>query len=449
MQETTSVIESQGGPRQLHLHRICLDVLDGPDAGVRLRSDRDVVRIGAHADMELQLTDPTVSRRHAEIVRTPDGVLLRDLNSTNGTWVGPVSVKEVYLGPSQRLRVGKTHVQFTAEDEVLDIVPSDASEFHGMVGHSVAIREVFTVLDRAAPTTLSVLVTGETGTGKELVSQAVHQHSQRASGPMVVFDCGAVPANLVEAELFGHERGAFTGAVAPRPGVFEQAHGGTLFIDELGELPLELQPKLLRALESREVRRVGSNRVRKVDVRVVAATNRDLLQEVKEGRFRQDLYYRLAVVHVELPPLRERKEDLPLLVEHLLASAPFTHSVRGASPEVLQVLQEYHWPGNVRELRNVLLRAIPFSDGDVIALDALPDSLSGEPAPTPGAPAPQRAVRGDMPFREAKDQLIEAFEREYLEDLLLRCENNISKAARSAGMDRKTLTRMLKRHDIK
>jgi transcriptional regulator with PAS, ATPase and Fis domain len=322
-----------------------------------------------------------------------------------------------------------------------------------MVGLSVAMRETFAVLERVARTELTVLVTGETGTGKELVSRAIHQRSPRHGGPFVVFDCGAVARNLIESELFGHERGAFTGAVASRAGVFEQAHGGTIFLDELGELPLELQPALLRVLEQREVRRVGDRRVRSVDVRVVAATNRDLQQLVKEGRFREDLYYRLAVVEVHLPPLRDRPEDFALLVEHLLRSAGFEHSVRGIAPDVAQIFQAYHWPGNVRELRNTLLRAIPFCAGDLIDMQALPEamlrgSLDAQSEPEAAAEALPLPA-SDMSLKEAKDQLIEAFEKRYLEDLLERCDGNLSKAARDAGVDRKTIARMLKRHGIR
>ena len=268
----------------------------------------------------------------------------------------------------------------------------------------------------------------------------------------MVFDCGAVAKNLIESELFGHERGAFTGAVAPRPGVFEQANGGTIFIDELGELPVELQPALLRVLEQREVRRVGDRKVRPVDVRVVAATNQDVRDLVDSGRFRSDLYYRLAVVEIELPPLRDRLEDLPLLIEHLLEHAPFDHEVERVSPEVQRVFEAWRWPGNVRELRNVLLRAIPFCEGRTIELHHLPEALqhpdqaSDDDDPTQA----NVALPGtDMSLKEARDQLIEAFERRYLEDLLDQCDGNVSKAARIAGVDRKTISRMLKRHGIR
>jgi DNA-binding NtrC family response regulator len=462
MPEITSVIpDADPNRKQLHLRRIGLKVVDGPDQGKSAEFDHDVIRIGASEGNHFELTDATVSRRHAEITRTPDGLVLRDLGSTNGTYLGQVRIKEVYLGENRSFRVGKTELEFALLDEIVDIVPARETRFENIVGQSVAMRETFAVLDRVARTELTVMVTGETGSGKELVSRAIHQRSRRRNGPFVVFDCGAVARNLIESELFGHERGAFTGAVQARAGVFEQADGGTIFLDELGELPLELQPALLRVLEQREVRRVGDRRVRNVDVRVVAATNRDLQDMVKEGKFREDLYYRLAVVEVELPPLRDRIEDLPMLVEHLLRTANFDHQVRGVTPDVLQLFRSYHWPGNVRELRNTLLRAIPFCEGDLVDLQALPEALQAEhearsdhsgsvPLSSPVTGGDGLALpHGDLSLKEAKDQLIDAFERKYLEDLLERCEGNLSKAARVAGVDRKTIARMLKRHGLK
>ncbi len=423
-----------------------MSVVRGPDVGMSVEVDRDVLRLGSLEGNDLRLTDDTVSRNHAEVVRTAEGLVLRDLGSTNGTYVGPVRIKEVYLGDQRTFRVGRTDVEFTPIDEVFDIVPAAETQFEGLVGQSVVMRELFSVLERVAPTELTVLVTGETGTGKELVSRAIHERSRRRSGPFVVFDCGAVPGTLIESELFGHERGAFTGAVAPRAGMFEQADGGTIFIDELGELPLELQPALLRVLEQREVRRVGDRRVRPVNVRVVAATNRDLQALVAEGRFRQDLYYRLAVVEIAVPPLRDRKEDLDLLVRHALGTAGFPHAVRGLSEGVRPIFEAWDWPGNVRELRNVVLRALPFCDGTEIGLDALPDALRSATSARDDVAAGRGA---EVSFREAKDRMLEDFERSYLEDLVERAGKSLSRASRIAGVDRKTIARMLKRHGIR
>ena len=432
--------------------------MSGPEAGESWLMERDVIRIGSAKTGDIVITDPTVSRRHAEIRRGRDGVVLRDLGSTNGTFVGQVRAKEVYLGPDTRFRVGRTELNFTPADEVIDVEPSNDDHFENLVGKSVAMREVFGILERVAPTDLTVLITGETGTGKELASRAVHSRSKRSKGPFVVFDCGAAPDNLIESELFGHQRGAFTGAVEARPGVFEMAHGGTIFLDEIGELPLELQPKLLRVLEQREVRRVGASKTKAIDVRIVAATNRNLREEVDNGRFREDLYYRLAVVEMAMPPLRDRLEDLDRLSHHLLERSPHNTAIQSISPDVIQMFSSYRWPGNVRELNNVIERAMPFTDGTTITIATLPEALRSGGADVPEAvppPPPALTASGSaplpgasMPFKDAKDQLIEAFERQYLVDLLDRHGGNVSKAARTADMDRKTITRLMKKHGI-
>ncbi len=455
----SDITSAIAGPRnrQIHLRRIQLACVSGAEAGRSWTLEQDVIRIGALPNGEVVLSDMTVSRRHAEVVRTKEGILLRDLGSTNGTFLGHVRIKEVFLAPETRFKVGRTEMLFTTKDEVFEVAPSREQRFEGLVGSSVAMREVFSILERVAPTNLTVLITGETGTGKELASRAVHNRSRRAAGNFVVFDCGAAPENLVESELFGHKRGAFTGAVEARPGVFEQADGGTIFLDEIGELPLELQPKLLRVLEQREVRRVGDTRTKNVNVRVVAATNRDLREEVAAGRFREDLYYRLAVVEVALPPMRDRLSDMSLLVGHLLKRAEHNQGVHSLSDDVMDTFQSYHWPGNVRELNNVVERALPFCDGDVVTMDALPAALRAASAnrrPRTATPnlaqlkAVEASADADRPFKDAKDQLIEAFERQYLIDLLERHEGNVSKAARQARMDRKSITRLMKKHGI-
>jgi len=429
--------------------------MSGPEAGESWLMERDVIRIGSVKTGDIVLTDPTVSRRHAEIRRGKDGVILRDLGSTNGVFVGQVRAKEVYLGPDTHFRVGRTEMVFTLADEIIDVEPSSADHFENLIGDSVAMREVFGILERVAPTDLTVLITGETGTGKELASRAVHHVSKRAKGPFIVFDCGAAPDNLIESELFGHQRGAFTGAVDTRPGVFEMAHGGTIFLDEIGELPLDLQPKLLRVLEQREVRRVGASKTKSIDVRVVAATNRNLREEVDAGRFREDLYYRLAVVEMVMPPLRDRMEDVERLAQHLLERSSHNTSVNDIAADVLQIFRSYHWPGNVRELNNVIERALPFSDGSIIAIDALPDALmetdQSETQRLDSLQIPhERASEAvsSLPFKDAKDQLVESFERQYLIDLLERHSGNVSKAARAADMDRKSITRLMKKHGI-
>lgn len=447
--EKTSSIPGFFDAKQLRLRRLGVRVVDGVDAGLSATFDHDIVRIGTQPGNHLRLTDTAVSRRHAEIVRTPQGLVLRDLESTNGTRIGETRISEAYLSTESVFTLGRTTIAFRVLDEVIDVTPSEQTTFGQMVGSSDAMRELFSILERVAETDLTVLITGETGTGKELVSRALHERSPRAERPFVVFDCGAVAENLIESELFGHKKGAFTGAVADRPGIFEQASGGTVFLDELGELPLSLQSTLLRVLEQREVRRVGGRTSRAVDVRVVAATNRDLKERVKEGAFRQDLYYRLAVVEVAVPPLRDRMQDLPLLIEHMLKTAPTPHSLKGVAPDVMEWFQQYRWPGNVRELRNVLFRAIPFCDGPLIDMTSLPEAVQTEPL-TDATSTPLEAMRRgeDVPMREAKSELLEAFEREYIRELLERCGGNVSLASRRASVDRKTMQRLAKKYDL-
>ncbi len=306
------------------------------------------------------------------------------------------------------------------------------------------MRTIFGVLERIAPTEATVLFEGETGTGKDVLARATWKGSARAQGPFVVVDCGAVSYSLIESELFGHERGAFTGAVASRQGAFELAEGGTVFLDEIGELPLDVQPKLLRVLETREYRRVGGNRILKADVRVIAATKRNLQREVEAGKFREDLYFRLAVVPVTVPPLRARREDVPLLVESILKAGGGGLVV---SEETMQSLASHDWPGNVRELRNVLDRAVYLSRATGQAelnLVSLPTSSAG----TTGG--------GDVfhfdpakSYRETRAKFDGEFERRYVKWLLARHGANVSAAAREAKMDRKHLHDMAKKHGLR
>jgi two-component system response regulator GlrR len=320
--------------------------------------------------------------------------------------------------------------------------------FGGLVGTSEPMQRLFDLLQRAASSDATVLIEGETGTGKEVSAHAIHQHSARARAPFIVVDCGAIPGQLLESELFGYERGAFTGAVTPRTGAFEAADGGTIFLDEIGELGLDLQPKILRALESRKIKRVGSNDYHPFDVRVVAATNRNLREEVRAKRFRSDLYYRLAVLHVKLPSLRERKTDLPALVDEILAQlgvveAPNVASIR--SPEFIHMLAEYGWPGNVRQLRNYLERRVAL--GESVAPpgnESLPPNRSGSDRPSD---APRIAF--DQPLKLAREQWNNVFEARYLKVLLERHGDNVAAAARAAGVNRVHFYRLLWKHGMR
>jgi transcriptional regulator with PAS, ATPase and Fis domain len=307
------------------------------------------------------------------------------------------------------------------------------------------MRKIYTIIEKIAGTDVTVIIEGESGTGKELVAAAIHEKSKRSKKPFVVFDCSAVAENLIESELFGHEKGSFTGATGLRHGAFELADSGTVFLDEIGELQIDLQPKLLRVLESRTIRRVGGDRPMPIDVRVVAATNRSLEQEVKKGTFREDLFYRLNVVPIHLPPLRRRKEDIPLLVESFIENHNEQHPekrVEGVSTAAMELLMAYDWPGNVRELKNTIFRAISFMDGAQIQPDDIPDRVR-----IPVAKA-ELEIREDLGFKDAKEQWVASFEKQYLTDLLKRNNFNISAAAKEAGIDRKSVQRLVKKYGI-
>jgi len=430
----------------LKLRRCRLVVTAGPSAGKELVTEKERLLLGKDPDNDLALDDRTVSRRHAEIIYTEKGYLLVDLDSTNGTFMDGRRVERAFLAPGTLVQVGEhTQLSFSPVEEEISVEADREGFFAGMVGRSLRMRQIFGLLRKIAPMDVSVVIQGETGTGKELCARAIHDHSGRRGGPFVVLDCGAIPPNLVESELFGHEKGAFTGAVASRAGAFERASGGTIFLDELGELRLDLQPKLLRVLETRELRRVGGNQTVPVDVRVIAATNRDLQKEVAEQNFREDLFFRLNVIHIQLPPLRQRRDDIPHIVRAALADPDIVarHGVKTFSPAATGLLVTYPWPGNVRELVNVVSHVLAFADGPSLEVAHLPARLqSGD---QPEGPLP---FNEHLSFKEAKEQLLETFEREYLQTLLRRCEGNMSRAARESGLHRKTIERLVRKHEV-
>lgn len=478
----TKIAYINGRPSSLQLQRIQLLVNPNQNNQREHIFEQDIITIGTREDNDLVLAaDDTISRQHCHIIQEDDRYLLIDRNSTNGTHINGVRVREAYISPGATIAVGNTHIRFNPFQERISISPAETERFGDIVGKSIKMREIFSVIEKISPTSATVIIEGETGTGKEVIAQTIHKVSSRSQGPFVVFDCGAVPESLIESELFGHEKGSFTGAVMSRKGLFEMADGGTIFLDELGELALDLQPKLLRVLEQREVRRIGANKSSPINVRVIAATNRALEQEVRAGNFREDLFYRLSVVRLYLPALRERREDIPLLVNHFLHSKRFNRMhdseemrVRSIEREAVEALQRYDWPGNVRELVNVIERACSMTDTDCIRLLDLPDHISGantrfgdniplqelgahrtEPVSDEefGSEAswdalPDRKAFNHKPFKEAKEEWISIFEQDYLTELLVRHKGNISQASREADIDRKYFRKLMQKYNI-
>ena len=415
------------------VHEIRLEVVDGPDRGARFRASGERAVVGTHPSADLVLRDPAVSRFHLEL-RLEDGrVVVHDLGSKNGTAIDAVAIQTAYLTGPALVTVGQTRLRFELGNQDVRIALSPHDRFGALVGRSLPMRACFALLETAATSDATVLLLGETGTGKDGAAEAIHRESARARGPFVVVDCGAIPGRLLEAELFGHERGAFTGATQTRAGAFEAAHGGTLFLDEVGELPVDLQPVLLRAVESRRVRRVGGSDPIDVDVRIIAATNRDLKADVNRHRFRSDLYFRLAVLTVALPPLRQRPEDLPLLAEELLRDMGLLDRPAARAllePQQLAALRAHPWPGNVRELRNHLERSV------ALELDAPPDAMTAAPDQVP-------PIDVTEPIRVGRARQVRWFERRYLAQLLAAHDGNVTAAARTAGVDRIHLHRLL------
>ena len=479
-----------------------LVVLTGPETGRVVDITKSPFVVGKGEECDLVLSEPTVSRTHFNIESDQGAFVIRDLGSTNGTWIDQFRIKEAWLRPGTVLRAGQAQIRFEPVFKPLDLAPAATEKFGSLVGRSVRMRQIFTLLERVAKTEATVVIFGETGTGKSAVAQAIHESSSRKSGPFVTVDCGAIAENLIESELFGHEKGAFTGADRLRQGALERAQGGTLFIDELVDLRLDLQPRLLRVLEEREVRRVGGNAAIKLDVRIIAASRFDLWREVQEKRFREDLYFRLAVFTLPLPSLRERKEDIPLLATafaraHKLVPGGGDRLLARFGPTVFDKLMSHPFPGNVRELRNVIERAITLdSDPTEMLTSSLFPSLSPPPslpsvspgltspaaalAPSQPLPAPPHTptqplpvgslslpaiggrpgfVDGDdsrvpleadctLPFKEAKEQLLERFEAAYFKRLVAHSDGNASAMARAAGIDRKHLYTLAKKHHL-
>jgi len=419
--------------------------VSGPGAGPALAMSSALATVGRHPTNDLALEDPRVSGVHLELRRVGSRVHVRDAGSTNGTWIGAHRMTEIELAAGGELTVGSTVLRLDLDVDATPAATSEQDSFGELVGVSTVMHELFETLDRIAGKNLSVLLQGETGTGKEEAARAIHARSRRADRPFVVIDATALPPTLAESALFGHEKGAFTGADRRTVGLFEAADGGTVFLDEIGELPSSIQAKFLRVLEQREVTRVGGNVRLPVDVRVIAATHRDLRHEIEAGRFREDLFFRLAQVRVLLAPLRDRPEDIPVLCQKLLSRV----AVDPGSPLLIEAsalshLQAQPWPGNVRELRNVLTRAVALSTGGVLRRE----DVAGEGFGFRGTREERRALDLSGPFVPAKERAIDRFESAYLVALMKRCNGNLSHASRDADLARHYLRDLLRKRGL-
>jgi DNA-binding NtrC family response regulator len=424
--------DSRGRPKKLVVSAAALRCVGGRHSGERFSLDKSPVVLGSHRSSDIRLEDPTVSSRHAEIALRPSGYLLRDLGSRNGIRLGPWRVEEIYLSPGMIFALGRTTLEVIDLEQTVEVPLSPLEQFGLLDGRSLPMRQMFAQLEAAARTDATVLLEGETGTGKELTAESLHLASRRAAGPFVVFDCASVAPTLAESELFGHVRGAFTGADSDRSGALARADGGTLFLDEIGELEPDLQPKLLRATETHRYTPVGGSKTRPADVRIIAATHRNLEEEVRRGAFRKDLYFRLAVVRIRVPPLRERLDDLPQLIGRL-AQELGRREVADRVLGLLPLLRSYSWPGNVRELRNVIerLSVLPVED-------ALPSVLLGR----------HQDAQQLVTFAEARERAVDQFERLYVTDLLATAGGNVTRAAELAGLSRRYLTRLITKHRL-
>jgi len=434
---TTEPLERKARPRTVPGFR--LTVTAGPDAGRSI--DTQACGVGTHASNQLVLTDPAVSRFHCEIEMGERGARIRDLDSSNGTTVDGLLLLDGYLRDGSTIQLGRSSLRFGLAAERYPVAGSERDRFGDLIGSSPPMRQAFALLEHAAATSATVLIEGETGTGKEVIASAIHYQGRRRDKLFVAQNCAAMPENLLESELFGHKKGAFTGADHDKKGLFEIADGGTLFLDEIGEMPLNLQAKLLRVLQEGEIRAVGATQSKAVDVRIICATNRSLEKQVELGAFRQDLFYRLRVFPLRLPPLRERREDIPLLVDHFLRkyTLEMNKPVAGATPEALDQLASYNWPGNIRELENEVQRLVIQCDpGAFITPDLLAPAVRKVEGLV-GRVAPKKGTLKDM---------MEEVERWLLQEALREHQGNKTKTAETLGITREGLHKKLSKYGM-
>lgn len=442
---TTRVVSDPKHPRLLR-RMIRLEVIKGPDQGKHETFGAEEINVGSLPTNDLALSDSAVSRYHLRIAAGTRGFEVKDLDSTNGTFIGALRIGEVTISSSVEVKLGDSLVRITPLSDEVEVPLHDSERFGGMIGRSTQMRAIFAQLRTVAASEATILIDGETGTGKELLAEEIHSNSSRKGKAFIVADCGAIPEQLMESELFGHMRGSFTSASSDRTGAFELADGGTLFLDEVGELSAAAQPKLLRALENRQIKPVGAGRYKAVNVRIIAATNRDLRLAVNEGTFRPDLFYRLSVVRLRLPPLRERPEDVePMAIQFM---REFWSRLPGNAPppplsrETVQQLVQHRWPGNIRELRNFMERVVVMArSGAEAMLELEPDNM--EPA------QPSVEVELSLPYKDAKMRWVDQFEMTYVSELLSRNRGNVAAAARQAGVDRTYLFRLIRKYGLK
>ncbi|MDI6773901.1 MAG: sigma 54-interacting transcriptional regulator [Verrucomicrobiota bacterium] len=442
----TLIISDNGKTQSVLMHKLKLLAVSGPLQGQEFIITKDLFTIGSALTNDLVLKDGTVSRSHCEIRVMPEGYVIRDVGSTNGTFVQGLRVTEAFLNHGTEVTLGKTMFVFCPLQETVEYMLSQKEAFGRLIGKSLSMRRVFHIAETYSPTDVTVLIEGETGTGKEVLAEEIHRHSKRKDKPFVVVDCATLARELIAGELFGHTKGAFTGAIGDREGAFECADGGTVFLDEIGNLNVDLQPQLLRAIEKKEIKRIGSNKVRKLDVRIISATNRNLRNELNVEKFREDLYFRLSVAHIDLPPLRKRKEDIPLLTREFLREFAGERAPDSVADfdKTMEAFKNHDWPGNVRELRNLVEFAC-HSGRRPLELSAF--LYLGRSRPPDAEGRAESAT--DQPFKVAKNNLIRRFEAGFLKQLLKKENGNISRAARRAGIERAYLQRLVHKHGLK
>jgi DNA-binding NtrC family response regulator len=455
LDRATAILRAPAEPEERR--RFELVVSEGPEKGQRFVLDPrrpSPALIGSSPACDLRLSDPRVSRRHAVVEVFASSLRLRDSDSANGVYANGVLVYDVRLQGGEAIRLGDTvlSVEWTSEEGArLPSLPP-ASSFGRLVGASVEMRRLYPLCEKLAASSVPVLLEGETGTGKEVLAESLHEKGPRADRPFVVFDCTAIPGNLLESALFGHERGAFTGATDAHAGVFEEADGGTLLIDEIADLDIALQAKLLRAIEKSEVRRLGGKNWKQFDVRILAATRRDLDHEVQEGRFRDDLFFRIAVTRIELPPLRKRGGDIAALTRHFWKAMGSVGSESEPPPLLLEKFNSYAWPGNVRELRNAVARKLALGD-----LAPVKGTKNASILPPPGGAAARipaaeakdyldEILSLDLPLPRAREQVVEEFERRYVARVLDQHGGHVARAAEASGLARRYFQLLRARH---